>query len=151
MAIVLANPAGNTPQGELTERNALVRLGVSGLGAYQLMRGQVVTGTEDRRRLAGIIGVLLDLKAGQKVSGVALLLPAVQAAREAARRMQKLQEVGLSAAGAHQFITGLPVTNMEDRQALGLALSSAISESHGGYKGGGYNQLIMNDTQGREK
>jgi hypothetical protein len=34
------------------------------------------------------------------------MLPAVQSAREAARRAQKLRDLGLSATGAQQFVAG---------------------------------------------
>ena len=43
------------------------------------------------------------------VGHAALLVPAVQSAREAARRAQKLQDLGLSATGAQQFVAGLPM------------------------------------------
>ena len=92
--------------------------GVSILGTHQFVHGDIVSNPADRQRLAGMAGVLLDLKAGQKVSEGALPLSAAQAAREAARSKQELAELGISAAGAHQFIIGLHVTGAEDRRRL---------------------------------
>lgn len=129
----------------------LQQSGVSLLGAQQFLEDKIVSNPGDRQRLARIINVLLDLSAGQSVSEVALLLPAVQAAREAARSMQKLRELGLSAGGAHQVITGLPVTNAEDRQAIGLVLIFTVSASPHRHKGGGYNEMSLDDTAGKEK
>jgi len=129
----------------------LQQSGVSLLGAQQFLEGKIVSNAGDRQRLGRIINVLLDLSAPQSVSEIALLLPAVQAAREAARSYQKLQELGLSAAGAQQVITGLPVTNAEDRQALGLVLIFTVSASPQRHKGGGYNEISMDDTAGKEK
>jgi hypothetical protein len=129
----------------------LQQSGVSLLGAQQFLENKIVSNAGDRQRLARIINALLDLSAPKSVSEIALLLPAVQAAREAARSNQKLQELGLSAAGAHQLITGLPVTNAEDRQALGLLLIFTVSASPHMHKGGGYNELSLDDTAGKEK
>lgn len=123
----------------------LQRSRVSVLGAKQFLDGEIVANPADRRTLAGIVGGLLNLKQGQPVSQVALLLPAVQAAREAARSTQKLQELGISAAGAHQFVSGLAVTGGEDRQALGQFVASAAGRS------GGFNKMTLDDTPGREE
>jgi len=128
----------------------LQRSRVSVLGAKQFLDGEIVTNPEDRRTLAGIVGGLLDLKQGQPVSQVALLLPAVQAAREAARRKQKLQELGISAAGAHQFVSGLSVASNEDRQFLGHLVIAASRGAVAGHSGG-INELTLDDSAGHER
>ena len=74
----------------------------------------------------------------------------MQSAREAARRAQKLQDLGLSATGAQQFVAGLPMNGADDRKILPqivfVALRSALI-AHGG----GYNQMTLDDTGGKEK
>jgi hypothetical protein len=65
MAIVVVNPAGNTPQGlnrqgDFAARNSLQRLGVSALGAYQVLRGTIVTSPEDRAKIADVVAQALD-------------------------------------------------------------------------------------------
>jgi hypothetical protein len=127
----------------------LQRSGVSVLGAKQFLDGEIVANPEDRRTLAGIVGGMLDLKQRQPVSQVALLLPAVQAAREAARK-QKLQELGVSAAGAHQFVSGLAVANNGDRQVLGHLVMAASRGAVAGHSGG-MNELRLDDTAGHER
>lgn len=46
MTILLVNGGGNTPQGLARNRNFLQRLGISPLGAHQVMNGQIITSPE---------------------------------------------------------------------------------------------------------
>jgi hypothetical protein len=62
----------------------------------------------------------LDLTEGAGTTP--LLLPAVQMAREAARRVKVNAGLGLSAIGAHQFFSGMPVSRAEDREHLAEVL-----------------------------
>jgi prepilin-type processing-associated H-X9-DG protein len=104
-------------------------------GAQQLLAGQLVTNPSDRQHLAGIIDTLV---AEQTPNAVALLLPAVQAAREAVRATcgrQNLHHLGLSAVGGHELSAGLPVTRAEDRQNLGLAVIAALGGQHSTHPG----------------
>jgi prepilin-type processing-associated H-X9-DG protein len=116
-------------------KQALLSRGVSMQGTQQLLAGQVVTNPGDRQHLARIIDTLV---AEQTPSAVALLLPAVQSAREAVRATcgrQKLHQLGLSAVGGHELFAGLPVTRADDRQALGFATMAALggrSSTHTG-------------------
>jgi hypothetical protein len=71
-------------------------------------------------------------------------------AREAARRAQKLQTFGLSASGAQQFAAGLPVHGIEDRRLLPQIVMAALGGALPAHSGGGYNQMILNDTKGKE-
>src|SRR5215208_2462990 len=112
--------------------------------------GESVTNVGDRQKLAAILGKLLDSMQVLPVGHAALLLPAVQSAREAARRAQKLRDLGLSAVGAQQFVAGLPMNGADDRKILPqivfVALGSALV-SHGA----GYNQMTLDDTAGKER
>jgi hypothetical protein len=136
--------------GQAAAASFLQRSRVSVLGAKQFLDGEIVANPADRRTLAGIVGGLLNLKQGQPVSQVALLLPAVQAAREAARSTQKLRELGISAAGAHQFVSGLAVANNGDRQVLGHLVIAASRGPVAGHSGG-INELRLDDTAGHER
>ena len=128
----------------------LQRSGVSPQGIRQFLGGETVVNAGDRTKLAAILGERLDLK--QAPAGhAALLLPAVQSAREAARRSQKLQAFGLSAAGAQQFVAGLPVNGIEDRRLLPQIVIAALGGALPAPSGGGYNQLTLDDTKGKEK
>ena len=128
----------------------LQRSGVSPQGIRQFLGGEPVAIAGDRSKLAAILGERLDLK--QAPAGhAALLLPAVQSAREAARRSQKLQAFGLSAAGAQQFVAGLPVNGIEDRRLLPQIVIAALGGALPAPSGGGYNQLTLDDTKGKEK
>lgn len=96
----------------------LQRSAISTQGIQQFLGGESVTNVGDRHKLAAILGKLLDSKQVLPVGHAALLLPAVQSAREAARRAQKLRDLGLSATGAHQFVAGLPMNGADDRKIL---------------------------------
>ena len=128
----------------------LQRSAVSIQGIQQFLGGESVTNVGDRQKLAAILGKLLDSKQVLPVGHAALLVPAVQSAREAARRAQKLRDLGLSATGAQQFVAGLPMNGADDRKILPqivfVALGSALV-SHGA----GYNQMTLDDTAGKEK
>ena len=139
------------PPGDRQAATSLLqRSGVSVPSIRQFLGGQAVANAGDRYRLAGIVGALLDLEQALPVGHVALLLPAVQAAREAARRAQKLQDLGLTAAGAQQFVAGLPMTGADDRQFLPQIVVAALGGALP-YRGGGYNEMFLNDTKGKEK
>ncbi len=127
----------------------LQRSGVSPQGIRQFLGGEAVANAGDCRKLAAIVGELLDLK--QVPAGpVALLLPAVQSAREAARRAQKLQTFGLSASGAQQFAAGLPVNDTEDRRLLPQIVMADLGGALPAHSRGGHNQLSLDDTAGKE-
>ena len=134
---------------EQAATSLLQRSGVSPQGIRQFLGGESVANATDRSRLAAIVGERLDLK--QVPAGhAALLLPAVQSAREAARRAQKLQAFGLSAAGAQQFVAGLPVNGIDDRRLLPQIVIAALGGALPAPSGGGSNQMILNDTRGKE-
>ena len=135
---------------EQAATSLLQRSGVSAQGIRQFLGGEAVANAGDRSKLAAIVGELLDLK--QAPAGhAALLLPAVQSAREAARRAQNLQTLGLSAAGAQQLFAGLPVAGADDRRLLPQLLIAALGGALPAPSGGGYNQLTLDDTKGKEK
>src|ERR1044072_7607107 len=71
---------------------SLQRSGISGQGSQQFLGGEGVTNVADRNKLAAKVGELLDAKRVLAVGHAVLLLPAVQSAREAAWRAQKLQD-----------------------------------------------------------
>jgi hypothetical protein len=113
---------------------ALVARGVSLQGAKEFLAGDVVTGPGDRQRLPRVIG---ELTAGSSTTAIALLLPAVQQAREAARRpraaqadsrrwrsaiLPYLERAGISPTGRQQFVEGLPVNDEGDRALLAQAV-----------------------------
>ena len=124
----------------------LQRSGISFHGIQQFLGGEGVTIVGDRLKLAAKVGELLDPKQVLPVGHAALLLPAVQSAREATRRAQKLQHLGLSVSGAQQFVAGLLMNGAEDRQILPQIVIAALT-AHGG----GYNQMTLDDTRGKEK
>jgi len=120
----------------------LQRSAVSVQGIQQFLGGESVTNVGDRHKLAATLGKLLDSKQVLPVGPAALLLPAVQPAREAARRAQKLRDLGLSATGAQQLVAGLPMNGADDRQILPQIVFAALGSAlvaHGG------------DTTGKEK
>src|SRR5215208_4740264 len=126
----------------------LQRSAVSIQGTQQFLGGESGTNVGDRQKLAAILGKLLDAKQVLPVGPAALLLPAVQAVREAVRRAQKLRDLGLSATGAQQFLAGLPINGADDRKILPqivfVALGSALVPH-----GGGHNQMTLDDTAGK--
>jgi hypothetical protein len=128
----------------------LQRSGISLQGIQQFLGGESVATVGDRHKLAAILGTLLDSKQVVPVGHAALLLPAVQSVREAARRTQKLRDLGLSATGAQQFVAGLPMNGAGDRKILPqivfVALGTALVPH-----GGGDNQLTLDDTAGKER
>ena len=128
----------------------LQRSDISIQGIQQFLGGESVTNVGDRHKLAAILGKLLDSKQVLVVGYAALLLPAVQAAREAARRAQTLRDLGLSAMGAQQFVAGLPMNGADDRKVLLQIVFAALGSALVSY-GGGYNQMTLDDTTGKEK
>lgn len=125
--------------------SALVGRRVSPLAARQLLAGEPITALADRQRLGGVLN---ELTGGQKTSRIALLLPAVQAAREAARSSSPLQELGLSAMGATQVASWLPISLREDRKLLATLLIAALGRPTPG--GGGGNDILVGGT-GRDR
>ena len=120
----------------------LQRSGVSIQGSQQFLGGESVTNVGDRHKLPSTLGKLLDAKQVLPAGRAALLLPAVQPAREATRRAQKLRDLGLSATGAQQLVAGLPMNGADDRQILLQIVFAALGSAlvaHGG------------DTPGKEK
>ena len=128
----------------------LQRSAVSFQGIQQFLGGESVTNVGDRQKLAAILGKLLDSKQVLPVGHAALLLPAVQSAREAARRAQKLRDLGLSATGAQQFVAGLPMNGADDRKNS-PADRLRRSRQRACFHGAGYNQMTLDDTAGKEK
>lgn len=128
----------------------LQRSGISVQGIQQFLGGESVTNIGDRHKLAAKVGELLDLNQVLPVGHAAMLLPAVQSAREATRRAQKLQDLGLSATGAQQFVAGLPTNGADDRQILPQIVIAALRSAPTAH-GGGYNQMTLDDTKGKEK
>ena len=129
----------------------LQRSGVSPPGIRQFLAGEPVANAFDRYKLAGIVGDVIDLTQAPPGGPVApLLVPAVQMARYAARRGQKLQDYGLSAAGAQRFVAGLPINDADDRQTLPQLFIAALRGARPAL-GGGYNQMTLDDTRGKEK
>ena len=124
----------------------LQRSGVSLPGAKQFLDGDIVASPADRRMLAGIVGRLLEAKQGQP-AGHAALLPAVQASPRSA---QRLRDLGISAAGAQQFLSGQSVASGQDRQALGQLVIVASGGAVAGHSGG-MNELRLDDTAGHER
>lgn len=122
-------------------------IGLSPAGADQLASGAVVNDPKDRKALAGAVLKKLGFTAGDSSRAIALLLPAIQQAREAARRsgsvadgtsntmmllpaVQKIREAasrsGLSHAGAVQLLSGSPVSDPADRAALAQIIGSVV-------------------------
>ena len=128
----------------------LQRSGISFQGIQQFLGGQGVTNVGDCHKLAAKVGELLDPKQILPGGHAALLLPAVQSTREAPRRAQKLQGLGLSATGAQQFVAGLPMNGADDRQVLPQIVIAALRSALAAH-GGGYNQMTLYDTSGKEK
>src|SRR5262249_52835838 len=104
----------------------------------------------DRRKLADIVSGLLNLRQAPPAGHAALLVPTVQAARDAARRAHKLKDFGLSAAGAQLFVDGLPMSDIDDRQIVPLIVVAAL---HGALpaQGGRPDQSALDDPAGKEK
>jgi hypothetical protein len=129
----------------------LQRSAVSIQGIQQFLGAEGVTSVGDRQKLAAIAGMLLDQTQVLPVGHAALLLlPAVQSAREAARRAHKLRDLGLSATGAQQLVGGLAMNGADDRRILPqivLAMLGRAPVAHGG----GYNEMTLDDTAGKEK
>ena len=128
----------------------LQRSAITVQGIQQFLGGESVTNVGDRTKLAAKVGELLDPKQVLPVGHAALLLPAVQSAREVTRRAQKLQDLGLSATSAQQFVAGLPMNGADDRQILPQIVIAALRSALATH-GGGYNQMTLDDTSGKEK
>lgn len=128
----------------------LQRSGISAQGIQQVLGGENVANAGDRHKLAAIVGELLDPKQVVPVGHVIMLPPAVQSAREATRRAHKLQALGFSATGAQQLVAGLPMNSADDRQILPQIVVAALRGALAAH-GGGYNQMTLDDTRGKEK
>ena len=114
----------------------------SAAGAGQLLAAEVVADAGDRAALARAVTQALTGTVPQAL--MALLLPAVQAAREAPTRpsgstvdhdetitihgtpTELLRALGLSAAGAAQFLDGQPVSGGEDRPLLARVAAALL-------------------------
>ena len=100
----------------------LVRRGVSVDGARRLFGADVVVHSRDRSLLAEIMG-----RATQRgVANQAALAPDAGGTPPSA---PTLMRSGVTPAGARQFITGSPVTSVDDRRRLGCLLAMAIGPS----------------------
>lgn len=98
--------------------------GLSFGGACQFLEGYIVNDPKDRRILANAMLKGLGFAATGGETAIGLLLPAVQAAREAAKQIQPRSI--LSAAGALQFLSGDPVSDPNDRKLLALLVEVQI-------------------------
>lgn len=107
----------------------LQKSGVSPMGIRQFLDGDTVSDAGDRRALAGVVSGLLDQISARPGDPAPLLLPAVQRVRNVPTRTRRLNELGLSASGAQQFLTGAPVAAAGDRQLLREILVAASSGS----------------------
>jgi len=145
-----AGGRGKSPGDLQAATSLLQRSGVSAQGIRQFLGGEPVANAGDRSKLAAIVGERLDLQQAPPAGHAAQFLPAVQSAREAARRAQKLQAFGLSAASTQQFFAGLPVTGTDDRRLLAQLVIAALGGALPAHSGGGSNQMILNDTKGKE-
>jgi hypothetical protein len=94
--------------------------GLSAVGSRQFLAGDIVTSESDRMVLADAFIRNLGLAARVKRSPIALLLPAIQAARETAKKIDR--RLNLTAAGAEQFLSGAPVLCADDRKVLTIAV-----------------------------
>lgn len=90
--------------------------GLSFGGACQFLEGSIVNDPKDRRILANAMLKGLGFSATGGETAIALLLPAVQAAREAAKQIQPRSN--LLFPGALQFLSGDPVSDPNDRKRL---------------------------------
>jgi prepilin-type processing-associated H-X9-DG protein len=133
----------------------LLRQGVSQLGAHQLIAGGPIANPGDRVRLAHILREQLGFATEQPVSAVGMLIPAVQAARTAARRTTTDQQValgivrlGVSTFGAQQFLAGLPVTQPDDQKRLAEIITAAAAGTAAGRvrHTGGMNAVLLDGS-----
>ena len=120
----------DTPSTSARLTDVLVRRGLSATGVRELLAAEPVTTLADRRALIGVVADALDLVADAGTSPVALLVPAVQAAREAARRTRSpggslttghvalLQQLGMSPQAVRQLVTAMPVSDADGRYVL---------------------------------
>jgi hypothetical protein len=121
----------------------LSRLGLSAEGARAVVEGDPIASFADRRRLATIVVALLDLQGTITEGQLASLLPAVQAGLDVSGRARKLSQLGLSARGAYDVLSGHPVEDPGDRDEL-----AGLLRKHHRPGSGGYNGITMNDSAG---
>lgn len=121
---------------ETTDRAAvttrLLRQGVSPLGAHQLLMGEPIASPGDRALLAQILSKQLGFTIEQPVAAIGMLIPAVQVARTPPTKPDQraavgISRLGVSSFGARQFLTGLPVTQPDDRKRLAQIVAAAAS------------------------
>jgi hypothetical protein len=115
--------------------------GVSPTGVAQFLAGQVVSNPADRRTVAAIAAVLLDLKAGEKVSRISLITPAVQSGLRVATKppaatdaeptalvSKAAQTLGVSPLSARQLLTAMPVVDRRDGNVFAVWLTTGFYE-----------------------
>jgi hypothetical protein len=103
---------------------------VSLLSMHQLFSGQVVTDPADRLFFARLLVEYLE---------------------QGGRQQTSLETLGITATGAWQFLSGLPVSSAEDRQCLTRIAHATLGGSQGRIHTGGANSLSLDDSAGREK
>ena len=103
--------------------------GLSPSGVHDFAAGRIVTNQDDRRLLANAMLLGIGFTAAEGTSLMALLLPAVQAAREAAKHSGE----ELSTAGAIQFFSGDAVASPQDRIALATVMADSPPVQTGGW------------------
>jgi hypothetical protein len=99
---------------------------VSLLGLHQLFNAQMVTDPADRLFLARQLVEYLEQGGSQEAS---------------------LETLGITATGAWQFLSGLPVSSAEDRRCLTRIALATL----GGSQRGIHTGVSLDDSAGREK
>jgi hypothetical protein len=110
----------------------LSRQGVSLQGAQQVLTGQIVTGLADRHRLAQ-----LTIHGNRTESVDKDEMIAIHAEKNQDIEVEndethwvghdnKLQQLGVSALGARQFLSGQPVTSAADRQVFAVWITVGL-------------------------
>jgi prepilin-type processing-associated H-X9-DG protein len=125
----------------------LLRRGVSLAGARQVLEGGLVTSPGDRQGLAQVVRDGLGLAIEQPTSRISLVYPIVQSGSRASgsagdsQVARMIERLGVSAPGATQFLTGLPVARADDR----LRLAQVVAAAAGGSRHGGGMNMLMGD------
>ena len=113
----------------------LLRRGISLAGARQVLEGGLVASPGDRRVLAQVVREGLGLAIEQPTSRISLVYPIVQSGSRPSgsagdsQVARMIEQIGVSAAGATQFLSGLPVARADDRQRLALVVAAAVGGS----------------------